>query len=134
MWNAYYQPALQLLQQQAIKRPVLILIVYPYTSYEEIQGFSGNFIITNSTFELRPGQSILFHVFISNAGTSPTVATDLVFQYFVTFVGGESSLDLNATIIKPGDTREWVYPFTVHAGSWLLRRCMAGNIPNRNSC
>jgi hypothetical protein len=115
MWKSYYQPNLQLQEEQALKRPILILSVYPSTDFNMTVGF-GNFIIKNTTYRLNPGSNVTFHIFLSNVGNSPTVATDLLFQYYTPNAGGESASVLNATILKPGDSHEWVLPFTVPSG------------------
>jgi hypothetical protein len=54
-----------------------------------------------------------FHVFLSNVGNSPTVASDLLFQYITPNIGGESAEVLNATILRPGDSHEWTLSFTL---------------------
>ncbi len=114
MWNGYYQPTLRLLQEQATKKPILVLSVYPSSGFNMSESFSENFTIRNVTLEFRPGESVTFHVFLSNIGSSPTVAEYLLFQwYFVpTQVGGRADI-LNATILKAGDSHEWTLPFTV---------------------
>ena len=114
MWNGYYQPTLRLLQEQATKKPILILSVYPSSGFSMSESFSGNFTINNSTFEFRPGQNVTFDIFLSNIGSSPTVAEYLLFQwYFVPTRGGGAATILNATILRPGDSHEWRLIFTI---------------------
>jgi len=114
MWYGYYEPAIRILQEQTAKKPILVLSVYPSSGFNMSEGFSENFTINNTTLEFRPDERVTFHIFLSNVGSSPTVAEYLLFQYyFVNTAGGGRADTLNAIIIKPGDSREWTLAFVV---------------------
>lgn len=122
MWANYYQPAIQLLQAQAVKRPVLVLSVYPSNGFNMTEGFY-TFTITNTTYEFRPSEPVTFQIFLSNVGNSPTVAEYLLFQYHTPMQASGTWERLNATIIGSGESREWFYPFEVpnsHAQTSLV--------------
>ena len=113
MWTSYYQPALRLLQQQAEKKPVLLITVDPSSSFNVTGGFYG-YTVSNTTYVLRSQEKMSFHIFLSNIGTSPTVAEFLLIAANLgeSAAGGEG-YPLNATILRPGDSHEWMIPFHV---------------------
>ena len=69
--------------------------------------------IINRTYTFRPGESTIFHIFLSNIGTSPTVAEFLLIGYTHPHGGGGYSFRLNAAILRAGDSHEWIEPFQV---------------------
>ena len=105
MWASYYQPAIQLLQAQAVKKPVLVLSVYPSNAFNMSGGFY-TFTIVNTTYEFRPDEDVTFQVFLSNVGNSPTVAEYLLFQYHTILQAGGTWERLNATILERDQSHE----------------------------
>jgi len=125
MWYGYYSPTLELNQElaqivksQAEKKPILILTVYPsgaYSSFRVYHRGQGNFTFTieKTPLTFGPGSRETFHVFLSNVGTCPTVAQELFIVYDTGRTSGSFWRNLNSTILKPGDSIEWTWTFTV---------------------
>jgi hypothetical protein len=122
MYYGYYTPTLeinrelaQIVKSQAEKKPILVLTIYPSSAYNLSERYLGQgnltFIIQNTTLVLSPSYQQIFHIFLSNVGTSPTVAQYLIITYSDGVNSGIQSRTLNATILKPGDSVEWTWAY-----------------------